>query len=652
MSDDTPLRMSKKLPVSMRNDFWTALIDATELEVIRLRTKAEEKKLFYNVTYSEYDRILELASLFYNTDTGYLKVLTSALTADFGYTQSQVLEYLKAEILDLPYRLKNKTTLKYYQSVFAFFIFRLDYEIALYSVRTPPGGGQQYLSRELTAPTFSIEETLFIDDLSEPMEDSAYLLGYNQATPYISRQQTPGTYYGITSGELSLDSDQASTLDLLVTGSLDLTTAELKTTTKHISFESVLNQLITKSDGLQYLMTTEIESYIYALIYYYRQVSEVPHIGMQLTVAIDKSGVFDSMSDESIIDLHINCFQNPTYAQALTEVSELSYIKFGTGKHLVASMPSKLVSPLVYPEDLAATFSLAQVTILPDEKYEEENFWRVLAEYTGQSITGLLLHSVDGFLLGTIGCVGAGAFNGLNKVFTGKLPVSGEYTMVPIISKSVKFRVRNTVDPFDEVTISDDNNGALISDTMSGTINYSTGAYFLTSEFTSKRSVTLDTTVVDTVWSPTPMGSDEAFVDGSVSVSFVLTVNRLINGEMTPVSVKYYAVDSGDSTLGHTNCGYITSSVVTHETGAISITFSEICTLSDITLAYNHEVDIAYPDTYVLEIEQLYNGCTSVYITEAGLFDENDHMVSYMSFPKIELASNKFHVNIGFLLER
>lgn len=646
MSDDISLRMSRKLPVSMRNEFWTALIDSTETEVTRLRQKAEEKKLLYNVTYSDYDRILELASLFYNTDTGYIKVLSKALTADFGYTTSQVLAYLKAEILDLPYRLKNKTTLKYYQSVFAFFVFRMDYEITLYAVQTPPGGESRYLARELMDPTFIIEETLFTDDLAEPIADPIQAVGYNQGTTYITSQKTPGTYYGITSGDPTLDPTIDSTLDLTVLGSLDQSTSELRTTTKHIAFEAVLNQLLTKSDGTQYLMTTEIESYIYALIHYYRQVSEVPHIGMQLTVAIDKSGVFDSMSDESVPELHLNCFQRPLYAEALTDVSELSYIKFGTGSHPVANMPSKLIIPFIYPEDIAAPFALAKVAIIPDEKFADWNSWRAIAEYTGQSFMEFPLHSALGFALGAIGCVGSGAFDGINQVFTGTLPVTGEYTMTPIVSKSVKFKVRDTASPYDGFTITDDGNGVLTSSTMSGTINYSTGAYSLTSLFTSKRSAVLDNTTVgiDGVWSPLPLGAGEAFVNGSVSVSFVLTIGT--------TSVKYYAVDNGDGTLGRTNCGYITSSVITHETGAISITFSETCILSGIVLTYNHEVNIAYANTYVLEIEKLYSQRASMYITEAGLFDVNDHMVSYMSFPKIELASNKFHVNIGFFLKR
>lgn len=634
---DISLRMSRKLPVSMRNDFWTALIDAAELEVIRLREKAEEKRLLYNITLSDSDRILELASLFYNTDTGYLSVLTKALTADFGHSQSKVLEYLKAELLDLPYRLKNKTTLKYYQSVFAFFVFRLDYEIALYAVQTPPGGGARYLSRELVDPTFTIEETLFVDDFNEPIEDSIHAMGYNQGTPYVSSQQTPGTYYGIVPRDQVLDPIPGVTLDLLPAGSLDLSISELRTTTKHISFEAVLNQLITKSDGTQYLMTTEIESYIYALIYYYRQVSEVPHIGMQLTAAVDKSGVFDAMSNESIIDLHINCFQNPTYAVALNSVTELSYIKFGTGKHPVAAMPSKLVIPFVYPEDLAAAFALAKIDIIPDEKYEDVDFWRVIAEYVGQKFTDFPLHSSLGFALGGLGCIGSGAFDGINQVFTGTLPAVGEYAMTPMISKSVRFRVRNTVTPYDEFTIADGGTGVMTSDTMGGTINYSTGVYSLTSLFTSKRSVALAATSGD-VWSTT-LGLEEAFKAGSVSVSFVLTIGT--------VSVKYYAV-----TLGNTNCPYITGLTVTDATGTISITFSEACDLSDIVLTYSHDVDIAYANTYVLEVEQLYSQQASMYISEAGLFDVNDHMVSYMSFPKIELASNKFHVNIGFLLER
>ena len=58
------LKMTKKIPASLRNPFWVALMDTVEEEVLNMRTEIEKKKTVLSYREADIETLMDLASDF------------------------------------------------------------------------------------------------------------------------------------------------------------------------------------------------------------------------------------------------------------------------------------------------------------------------------------------------------------------------------------------------------------------------------------------------------------------------------------------------------------------------------------------------------------------------------------------------------------
>ena len=111
----------KKLPISLRNEFWSALMDSVEDEVLLMRD--DKKKVIFTPSLSDLDRLK--VGVVYQVDYDFLSVLERNLIDLYGIPKEMATEFLRAELLKVPFQVKNKSLFQAYKSFFNFFKFFL-----------------------------------------------------------------------------------------------------------------------------------------------------------------------------------------------------------------------------------------------------------------------------------------------------------------------------------------------------------------------------------------------------------------------------------------------------------------------------------------------------------------------------------------------
>lgn len=593
------LRLLKKVPISLRNPFWSALIDAIDLEIQNMKAKIEEKKSLYNIETMDYDRLIEISEL--------LGVLFDASINDS-------VDFLRKEVEAIPFKIKYKSTATLYLSFFKSLTRQGDLYIYYFKASSDAlvRNSQNFVTNAV---------------------------GHTLPEPYFHRASTD--FSGFVEDALKLDAGLA--LDVENEGEIwTLDTVDSQISTNHIGLEFFINQIITKevrndADELvdkDFLMTWEYMDFIQVNTAFSRRVKEVPHVGAQLTVIADESMTVNPLDDEySIPAIRVKSLVTPDYFN-IESYLDMSYIEFGIGAQ--ENLPTKeALSGEVMPTGLDQR--VARNFILFDEKYDNDQFLGGISEYRGQEINRFSLHDETGYLLDN---TGLGAVDGYTDYFEGQL------LFAPIQQGNV--RITFTSNGF-EKEVFDDRKGGLVSDDATGTINYTTGEYTLETDFIFETTDTIFT------------GDGETdLIEYEVTLPYPIETTVSSNPADTHVWLRYnigsrvfLAIDDGLGNFVDTSVeGHLTSGTVNYTTGEFSFQFDAPLTDGeDVTLRYSYR-KVSTPDAGTEVRADYYFTIETIEITEAGLFDINDNMIAYATFPPIEFNSSKNHVNVGFLIRK
>jgi hypothetical protein len=590
------LNLIKKIPISLRNEVWTAFIDsiAEELEMMNNET-IKTKEALYNTDEMDYDRLIEISDL---------------LGVVFDASINDSLDFLRREVQAIPFKIKYKSTVRLYLSFFR-------------SLGRSGGVFIYYFKASSDALVRNSQNFLL----------NAH--GHTPTIPFF--HPSSDNFSGFVENVLKLDSGLV--LDVENEGEIwTLDTVDSSLSTNHIGLEFFIDRIITKdfrdSSGnlipnKEFLMTWEYMDFIQVNTSFSRRVKEVPHVGAQLTAICDSSKTINPLDSEySIPALKLKALTTDAFAD-IESFLDLSYMEFGIGTH--ENLPTKeaLVGE-VMPTSLA--LRVARNYCLFDEKYDDATFMAAIAEYRGQQINRFALHDGTGYLLEDP--YGSGVVDGVNNNFQGTL------LFAPVQKGNIRFVF---TEGGLEREILDDQKGNLTGEYAYGTVDYSTGQYYFSTDIEYRAhevAFTGDgvTQIVNySITLPSPVLSD---VNNEVWVRYNV-------GGRT-----FVAKDDGAGNILDISGGYITTATVDYTTAQFYFEFSE--PLTDGTLL---ELDFQYqkvttPDINTEIRADYYFTIQSIEITEAGLFDQNNNMVAYATFPPVEFSSTKNHLNMGFLISK
>ena len=613
MSQD--LKMEKKLPIVLRNEFWTQLIKSVEDEIIFMRDSIEEKKYIYSIDNSNSEDLYSLAEIMFGNSYNAFLSLEKSLKNKYELSEEEIIVLLRRELKKRPYQILYKGDQKLYKTFFNTFGVSFSFQLSIYSTIISfydEVTGNQRINRNINP-----------------------LLNVNNLNSVLGIQEGDKNYLGITplSTNPTLDHVNNYILDS-EEGSQEVTTLDkqeydIVSGTKHIAFETVIDDKFLK-EGSYTLYPYEILLYIKQTIKQYKRATEVPHIGAQLTIKINNTGIWnDSTGTQIYTEPKINLKSASNSAYITEGITEISYLEFGYGKQTLPAYEDPSYS---FPTELAN--SLAKIEPLGIEKSSNDDYLTAISEYVGQFFNKISLHDSTGYLLTN---TGSGIFDSSNQDFTGFLPEE----FLTLKSKSLVFALLKDEDYIDY--IEDNGFGLLIgkNNTFKGAINYTTGEYNLSSNFTTFAK------------------EDIPMTDSATSISYSL-LNDL-SGTFGTVIFNYnhiqYSINLDSSGNLSSNFEFFdeSSSIANLTVGSFTFVFTQSILLEDIKFIYQFDQETTFDSTYSLELFRGYTNSLHP-ITEVGVFgktnDEEIKMLSYSTFAPIEIYSNEFHLNFGVILEK
>lgn len=634
------LGLEKKIPASLRNEFWTSLMLAVEDEILVMRTEIEKKKVIFSTSVAEVDRLKELGDLVYELDYDFLSSIETLLTESYGIDHALVTEFIRAELTKVPFQVQNKALLLLYKSFFNFFNFSLKNKISVYLTTDTFDifTKNTILIRDLVSDILvGLEQSFdtygFSDDDDQTLTDSSFILGFNRPYSSFYEQNVTGNFIGRTPSVPILDSDDNFTLDGSELTILDATELDLRITTRHISLEVVADQLFRRkdADGItrEYLFTADAASYLYSGIYFNKKASEVPHIGMQMTIFVDKTG-FSNFLTPSLSVLGTKAVLNPSVlAEGIDDTSRISNIQFGTGAHIMPEYSD--ITPTYMTELDKPIYSKRPYV---SEKYSNSLFMGAIAEYIGQAIGGFTFVNLD---------FGAGSTSFTDVSIT-------DERISSIVPGTLKMMFIDTTeeDPLASVMkISDDGYGSLVSEYCKGKIDYLTGKLNFETSYVKKYRQTYD--AVDS-GDRLLAAYDKNIISGTYQL--ILRVPQPGGG-----FILNYINDDGNGTLSSTYDKFVSGSITYGVSSTVDINFSEPVSFIDSIVLYDYDFDAGLTSDHKLYLHEMYINDT-VRITEAGLFvrtvanPDIDQLLAYVTFPAMEFAYNYYHLNLGIIFER
>jgi hypothetical protein len=281
---------------------------------------------------------------------------------------------------------------------------------------------------------------------------------------------------------------------------------------------------------------------------------------------------------------------------------------------------------------------VARNFILFDEKYEDDNYLGVTAEYRGQQINRFTLHNGDGYQLDD--AYGFGQTDGYSDYF------QGELLFAPIQKGNVRFVFTHSGI---QREILDDRRGYLVGEEASGTIDYNTGRYTINTDFNYQAE--------DTIF--TGDGTTD-LVEYNVTLEYPIQTSTSTDPAQPHVWLRYVvnnktylARDNGlGSILDLSEDGYIETATVDYDTGVFYFQFTQPITLdSEVILQYQYR-KVSTPDADSEIRADYYFTIQNIEITEVGLYDLNNKLIAYSTFPPVEFNSSKNHLNFNFLIKK
>lgn len=352
MMRNLELKLDKKIPISLRNEFWIQLLKSIEDVILLMRTDMERKIYIYSVLYSEKEDLYDFAQIVFRTSFQSFLNLENSLRIKYGFSSDETELLLRRELSKIPFQTSYKGSLELYKSVFNLYKFSFPFQLTIYTTslnEKDPVSGEKRVIRNLypflrMEDTFTLPYTLIDSDGNE-IGDSLGILGILGYVPHII-QESDNNFLGIQkiSDPPSLDHPDSYTFDEYVNliSRLDNESFESVRGTRHIAFEVVATNKYLKED-IDVLFPYDVMQYIKENILYYKRAAEVPHIGIQYSVLIDNTGYWDIFSSE---DLKENMISNSEFDQDIIWIKGSQW-SIENGKAIRASGGS--ATSITYP---------------------------------------------------------------------------------------------------------------------------------------------------------------------------------------------------------------------------------------------------------------------------------------------------------------
>lgn len=609
------LKTNKRFPPSLRGTIYEAMIEALSDELSVYRSAVYlQKTSFYDVDLMSIARMLELSNTFGVPFVSFVKDDTV---------------FLQEEIRAIPFKIYYKGTPTLYKS----FIYALDRygEMFIYVYRD--------------------DVKNIVRSMKEPFDD-AYMTPLN--LPF--RHRSFGNFSGGIENWLKLDTNR-----FLDAGdaSWTLDTSSTEITTNHFGLEYFIDRVIRRKDknivtGVEkendYLMTKEYLLCIDKNIEFARRTKEVPHLGFQLSIQSDNSGLcnsYDLSSEYSVPSLKLKVVTRPDFFDLVATSHDIARLDLGIGKRAVASVQNPSIP---FPDSLA--LKICSVPILFNDQLENSYFIGAVGEYLGQSLNEFLV--LDG-----------AEFDGVLQNFDFTLP----FPPVQRGSILLEFHL-----PLGKVLpVRDDGRGNLLSVNGKGTIDYRTGNCHLSTNFDCFQTDLIEKLIIpgDELDYNDVLNSEIPFNDVMASelswniTKFMHFTHTLKEGaSAVPGSILlvfYYGEGGsqrtyviGDDGQGHFIHSLIQSGTVDYTDRTIDIMFIRPIIdplLKPFTCKYGFPVDLVLPAGTKL-IARSFLTQQSVCITEAGFRSKDGDLLNYAVFPPMEFDSNAYHLNFMILVRK
>jgi hypothetical protein len=570
------------LPPNLRNEFWTDFADSVSEELIRFKNRVKEKEILYDVSsLNNKDDLVEIAK-----SLGY--------TPDLSLDNS--LQNIKENVNAVTFRIQNKSSYLSYEYIF----------------KTIPYAGEVFIlyyeDDKLQRAAINILEML--GDLGSSDQP------YNEPFTYEAEENYSQYLFSTLFLDTGLRLDSSSR-----PWALDESTSSSKT--NHIAVEYALNRIITQ-DGTEYLMTPDYLGYLFNGVQYTRKVTEVPHVGSQLSLIMDPSGFYDKFSDGndsySIPDLKLRCAVTDQYVTANSADNAYRLVA-GTG---TTTLPSVNDGSPTWPTELA---NQVVDSILVDDETDEIQDWKIVN-------TMLPANTITNETLGI----------GTGDVFS----ASGSFNISNIKPYSV--RINFISSPF-EYTIVDDGQGRLFVDGVTdypiGSVDYEAGTY----NFATEKKEDIDLEVLSEI--------SVSNIDTNLAHTLVEPGTFFLYFKIGETG--FIKQDDGGGNFVDVSTGLVSGSV-DYTSGAVEAVFQSSTASREANADEHGNIDggvtAEYQFTRQYEVD---NGSTisadyevtePLPLTEAGLKDVDGNLLAYGTFPPISMDDVRYHASFQFLIKK
>ena len=592
------LKTTKRFPPSLRGTIYESMLEAVSEELSVWRDQIfEQKTSFYNVDKMSLERLIEISGTF---QVPFMTDVKSDLT------------FLQEEVRSIPFKIYYKGTPTLYKSFF--------YAINRYG--------------EMFIYVYRADINNIMRSMLAPYEE-AFLTPPN--LPF--RHRSRGDFSGSVEDWLKLDSDLfLDAGDAL--WKLDTSTAEVST--NHIGLEYFVDRVISRKDfdpitGIEkendYLMTREYLDYINRNMEFGRRAKEVPHIGSQLSIQAEASGLcnsYDPTSEYTIPSLKLKAVVHKDFFSLVNSGYDITHVEFGIGSQKVASVENQNVP---FPTKLNSR--VCTIPVLFKDMLTDGHFVGAIGEYLGQSLSSFEI-------------LDESHFNGVDQNFDFVLP----FAPIQRGNVTVEFRLPSGESLF----VSDDRRGDFLSIHGRGTIDYKTGECFITTKF--------DFTQIDSMEPVLEPGQPDT-TEGRTHFTHTLEGGTTINPESVWLTFttgkdadqRTFMVNDTPNdakTIGTFIHPSIKQGTINYSTKTVEIFFKNPLVPEDIkpfTCRYSFLIDYVLPQGTVLLASYFFTQ-QSIFITEAGFRSKDGVLLNYATFPPLEFNSTAYHLAFMFLVQK
>lgn len=576
--------LSRKIPINMKNQLWIDFFNCLQEEFKIIKEEIEKKKYLYDIENMDYERMLEVVSLF---------------EIPFNVSIDNRESFLRNEIKSLPFRLKNKATVKLFRSLMKRMERRGDVFIYYYDGEILTKNISSILK---TSSSITPRQIYYIDS---PLNFSGYIQNQTKL-------------------------DEGRNLDEDVVWSLD--NASVRKVTKHLSLEIFLDELffsglegsaphaggypsvglapskllppsqtLAPTPKIAYLIAKEYFKYIESNANVFRKTSDVIRVGCQLNAFADNSRFFNSSTnlDYTIQTIRLNAVTTDYIENVLT-VEDITHIEFGCDfNKALPSYDGSGIQPTQL-KDFVARYEILR-------KEENTNWFGLMGDYQAFQINEFIV----------------------DTPITRETSFSSTLLKYPIKPYNVEIKFLSGIV---EYTIKDDGFGNLISDVATGTIDYDNGNLSFSTIVDSEKSFDFSN-LISNVFDYTVDFGLRPILTSTLIVRYIIS------------DTTYIAKSDSNGNIVGTGC----VGTVDVVTGEIHLEFSDIP--QSLNLKFETR-KTTYPKINEPIKASYFSNRSDFYIQEVGLRNKDGELVAYSCFPRIGFHSFRNYLSFGFLIKK